>query len=602
MILGPLGRSAALTFAAVLGAAAVGASSASAATNVTGVSVFASGAADQNMLENGGGAKSGFGSDWSGLISTWRNNPSATQHWGYTLPKREGGATYNYQLTGNPLITFTPTSESNAFNEFGTVVSQNPGTGVVGKVDQTQDPVADHQNPPVLDGFIADEGPGQVQMQAAHSAAASAHEINVPIAQTPVTVLFSLPSDIRLAADAKLPLINNEAGDRFSTMQAIFDGKVGPSHGYPANTWGALLMRTGFIRAGSESSGGHRSWTRSRDFNRGQSWERRGARPTRPEFVDTGSASTHTGGYQPLELEVRYGSAPETRAIQTFLSFSGDPNFQLPFGGNWTPGEAEAHWPADATDGGGSNGYPSGPLGPNTDGATLVKNTLAMPGTIGYATMPDAVYTVAGEPFEGSPHSTTYGGSAAHQYLFAELQSNEEHSHIRHYAEPGQVTTNPSGSLEAVPNLYTGAAISGECGYPSHHAFVGEWCEHQSGYGDWFAGSLSDPDVYGHSHPTRSGTPVNAYPIAEVTWLTAWNRYDSNLSGSTFYGSTANSTDTGNTVAAYLNWVTKPTGGQAAIQSSKVGYAALPTGLIQSEAQLYASEIATTDVLGYPSH
>ncbi len=602
MILGPLGRSAALTFAAVLGAAAVGASSASAATNVPGVSVFASGAADQNMLENGGGAKSGFGSDWSGLISTWRNNPSATQHWGYTLPKREGAATYNYQLTGNPLITFTPTSESNAFNEFGTVVSQNPGTGVVGKVDQTQDPVAYHQNPPVLDGFIANEGPGQIQMQAAHSAAAPAHEINVPIAQTPVTVLFSLPSDIRLAADAKLPLINNEAGDRFSTMQAIFDGKVGPSHGYPANTWGALLMRTGFIRAGSESSGGHRSWTRSRDFNRGQSWERRGARPTRPEFDDTGSASAHTGGYQPLELEVRYGSAPETRAIQTFLSFSGDPNFQLPFGGNWTPGEAEAHWPADATDGGGSNGYPSGPLGPNTDGATLVKNTLAMPGTIGYATMPDAVYTVAGEPFDGSPQSTTYDGSAAHQYLFAELQSNEEHSHIRHYAEPGQVTTNPSGSLEAVPNLYTGAAISGECGYPSHHAFVGEWCEHQSGYGDWFAGSLSDPDVYGHSHPTRSGTPVNAYPISEVTWLTAWNRYDSNLSGPTFYGSTANSTDTGNTVAAYLNWVTKPTGGQAAIQSSKVGYAALPTGLIQSEAQLYASEIATTDVLGYPSH
>ena len=601
MISGSFGRSATLAFAAVLGAVAISAGSASAATNIHGAGVFASGSADQNMLENGGGARTGFGSDWSGLISTWRNNPSATQHWGYTLPKRDGGTSFNYQLTGNPSIIFTPTSESHAFDEFGTVVSQQPG-GVVGAVDQTQDPAADAQHPPVLDGFIADEGPSRLQMLAAHSAAAPAHEINVPVAQTPVTLLFSLPSDVKLAADAKLPLINNEAGDRFSTVQAIFDGNVGPSHGYPANTWGALLMRTGFIRVGSGSSGGHGSWTRSRDFNRGKSWGRREPKPTRPEFVDTGSASAHTGGYQPLELEVRYGSAPETRAIQTFLSFSGDPNFQLTSGGDWMSGESEAHWPTDANDGAGSNGYPSGPLGPNADGATLVKNTLSTPGTIGYATMPDAVYTVAGEPFEGLPQSTTYNGSAAHQYLFAELQSNEEHSRIRHYAEPGQVTTNPSGSLEAVPNLYTGNAISSGCGYPSHDAFVGEWCEHQSDYGDWFAGSLSDPDVYGHSHPTRSGTPVNAYPLSEVTWLTAWSRYDSNLSGSGFYGSTANSTDTGNTVAAYLNWVTKPTGGQAAIQSSKVGFAELPSGVIQNEAQLYASEIATTDVIGYPRH
>jgi hypothetical protein len=131
---------------------------------------------------------------------------------------------------------------------------------------------------------------------------------------------------------------------------------------------------------------------------------------------------------------------------------------------------------------------------------------------------------------------------------------------------------------------------------------VGDWCEHQSRYGNWFGGSLSDPDVYRHSDSGGSGTPVNAYPISEITWLTAWNRYDSSLSGSSFYGSTANATDTGNTVAAYLNWVTKPTGGQSAIQSSKVGFAELPTGFVQSEAQLYASEIATTDVQGYSSH
>ncbi len=582
---GSFGRWAALTIAAGLGAAAIGATPACAATNVPGASVFASGSSDQSMLESGGGSRSGFGSDWSGLISTWRNNPSATQHWAYTLPKSDGGATYNYQLTGNPLITFTPTSESDALDEFGTVVSKTSEgkrfDDIQGKVDQTQDPVAAAQNPAVLDGFIVNEGPTEDQMRAAHSAAAPAYEINVPIAQTPVMLLFSLPWGVTLASGARLPLINNSAGDRFSTIQAIFDGKVGPSHGYPANTWGALLMRAGFIRLRSMKL----------------------RRTTPRAFVDTGSASAHTGGYQPLQLEVRHGDAAETRAVQTFLTFSGDPNFRGTHqAGDWMPTEAEAHWPADANDGSGNNGYPSAPLGPNADGATLVRNTLATPGTIGYATMPDAVYSVAGEPFEGSPQITTYHGSAAHQYLFAELQSNEEHSRNRHYAEPGQVTTNPSGSLEAVPNLYTGSAISTACRYPSYRAYVGEWCEHQSRYGDWFSGSPSDPDVYGHSNPTRSGAAVNAYPISEITWLTAWNRYDSTLSGPSFYGSAANATGTGNTVASYLNWVTKTTGGQAAIEGSKVGFAELPNGLIQSEAQLYASEIATTEVSGYQVH
>jgi hypothetical protein len=582
-MLGSFGRCAAFSIAAGLGAAAIGASPAFAATSVPGANVFASGSPDQSMLESGGGTKSGFGADWSGLISTWRNSPSATQHWGYTLPEAEGGATYNYQLTGNPLITFTPTSESDALNEFGTVVPKRPAHGVhanQGGVDQTQDPVADGQDPPVLDGFIATEGPTEDQMQAARSAAAPAHEINVPVAQTPVVLVFSLPSGVTLANGAKLPLINNAAGDRFSTVQAIFDGKVGPSHQYPANTWGALLLRAGFtpVRSGT---------------------------PTQVEFLETGSARAHTGGYQRLQLEVRHDNAPETQAIQTFLNFSGDPNFRSDpnFRATHRGGDSSvAHWPTDANDGAGSNHYPSGPFGPNSDGATLVKNTLATPGTIGYATMPDAVYTVGGEPFEGAPQSTTYHGSISHQYLFAELQSNEQHSSTRHYAEPGQVVTNSSGSMEAVPNLYTGSEMSTECGYPNRHAYVGDWCEHQSGYGDWFVGSLSDPDVYGHSAPDGSGTPVNAYPISEITWLTAWNDYDSSLAGSNFYGSTANATDTGNTVAAYLNWVTKPTGGQSAIQSSKVGFAELPSGFVQSQAQLDASEIATTDVHGNSSH
>ncbi len=98
----------------------------------------------------------------------------------------------------------------------------------------------------------------------------------------------------------------------------------------------------------------------------------------------------------------------------------------------------------------------------NTTGATLVKNTLATPGTIGYATMADAVYTVAGEPFEGAPQVTTYHSSAAHQYLWAALQTDHgQNTSTRHYAEPRQVTAYTSGSLEALTNVYTGNSTGG---------------------------------------------------------------------------------------------------------------------------------------------
>ena len=576
-MLGSLGRSALVTLAAAMGVAGLSASPAfAAAINVPGGDTFASGSADQSLLENGGGTRIGLGSDWSGLISTWRKSPSATQHWEYTPPVGQPYVTPTYQLTGNPSITFTPTSESAAFNEFAT-----PDSKTVGKVDPTQDPVADAQDPPVLDGLVAsDDAPSQDQMQAAAFAASSRNvtETSVPIAQTPLALLFSLPSGITLAGGARIPLINNVQGDNWSTLQAIFDRKIDAFGGYPANSWGALLKRTGLTPITSGA-------------------------PTAQQFLDTGSASAHTGGYQPLQLEVRHGDAAETEAIQTFLSFSGDQTFaRLPSGGDWVPSEAEARWPADANDGAGANGYPAGPLGANSEGTTLVKNTLATPGTIGYATMPDAVYTVAGAPFEGAPQSTTYHGSTAHQYLFAAVQSDEwESSGTRHYAEPGQVTTNSNGSLQAIPNLYTGSATNNAWFNPASNSGVGAWGWYNadSGYGNAFYGAASDPDVYGDSAPTwSSGPPVNAYPISEVTWLTAWTRYAGNLSGPDFYASAANATDTGNTVAAYLNWVTKPTGGQAALQSAKVGWEELPSVNVQGIAQLFASEIATPDV-GY---
>jgi hypothetical protein len=500
-----------------------------AVTDKPGVSIFASGPADQGVLLNGSGLRNGFGSNWMGLLPTWTANPAADQRY---------STTGVFQLTGDPRITYTPTSTYAALNEFGS----SPG-----KVDPSEDPVAGAKSPPVLDGFIStDEVPQNPQRTWAQTAAYD--EIPLPVAQTPVAVIFSLPSGLTLGAPATLSLINNGSADALSTLQAIFDGNVGPSHGYPANTWGALLTRAGLSR-----------------IMRGT--------PTQWSFIDLGSESTHTGGYQPLELEVRKGDAPETDAIQSFLAMSGDQNMS-------SPGDAEQNWPSYANDGAGGNGYPAGPFGANVDGATLVKNTLATPGTIGYAVFADAVYAVPADPFYSAPQNTTYNGSPQHQYLFAAVQSDEGSPGARHYADPGSVDVNDSGALEAVPNLYAGSTTSvvGDCQIRyalSQTERVGSMCLTFDQQGDEWEGSLSDPAVYQHS-ANPNAPSANVYPIVELAYNTAWTIYG--VLGD-LYVSKTNATDTGNTVLGYLEWVTKPTGGQAAITSSKVGWEQLPSDL-----------------------
>jgi hypothetical protein len=509
--------------AAVVG---VSASPALAVTDRPGVGIYASGPADQSVLLNGSGRSNGFGSDWMGLLPTWAANPTTDQRY---------VTTGTFQLTGDPTVTYTPTSTYAALNEFGS----SPGTQ-----DLTQDPAAAAESPPVLDGFIStDEAPPTSQR--AWAQMGNNDETPVPVAQTPVALIFSLPAGITFGGGNTLSLINNGPGDAVSTVQAIFDGNVGPSRGYPANTWGALLTRAGL----SPITGGPQSFG---------------------QFLDLGSASAHTGGYQPLQLEVRSGDAPETDAVQTFLAMSGDQNMT-------SASDAERNWPSDANDGAGSTGYPAGPFGANVDGATEVKNTLATPGTIGYVTVADAVYTVPADIFYPSPQMTTYNGTAPHDFLFAAVQSDEG-STVRHYANPAQVQQNSSGSLEVVPNLYTEAVESVTDGCQLAYSLtqvgrVGSLCETHDQNGLAWEGSLSDPDVYQHSG-TSGVWGTGTYPIVETAYNSAWSSY---AGLGSLYGSPTNASETGNTVLSYLEWATKPTGGQAAIHSSKVGWDELPS-------------------------
>lgn len=482
MKIGPLSRCAGLV-AACVSAAGFSATPASALTSKPGVDMFASGPADQSALLNGAGLKNNFGSNWPGLLPTWTANPTTDQRY---------VTSGTFQLTGDPGITYTATSDQAALNEFGS----SPGGQ-----DPTEDPVAGGQSPSLLDGFIStDEAPSNSQR--AWAQIGGNDEASVPVAQAPIALIFSLPAGITFGSGNTLSLINNAPGDADSTVQAIFDGKVGPSDGYPANTWGALLTRAGLTAI----TGGPQPFGR---------------------FLDHGSASAHTGGYQPLELEVRRGDAPETAAVQDFLADSGDQNMT-------GATDAEQNWPSDANDGAGSNGYPAGPFGANVSGATEVENTLATPGTIGYVAAADAVFTVPDDIFYPAPQSTTYNGTAPHDFLFAAVQSDEG-STIRHYANPAQVQQNSSGSLEVVPNLYTEAvdSVTDGCQQPyslTQVGRVGSLCETHDQYGlGWrdhsaTRTSISTPEhqAYGARAPTRSSRrPTTASGRLMEPWGTS---------------------------------------------------------------------------------
>jgi hypothetical protein len=482
-----------------------------------GANIFASGSQPQGLLQNGNSSR------WSGLTSIWHANPVTDQTW-----KTDVTSMNTYFLTGDPTITYTPTSSGAGLAEFG----NSSGTA-----DLTQDPVADGQSPPVLDGFVGtDDAPTASQMQSASDASGGVGELTMPVAQTPVALIFSLPVGVTIGSGGRIGLLNNGGTDDTSTLQALYNPEgVFATHVYPAGSWGAFLTRVGLTPITSGT-------------------------PTASQFLDTGSPTAHTGGYQPLQLEVRSGDASTTDVFQTFLSISGDSHYSH-------FGDAERNWPTDANDGAGSNGYPVGPFGANVTGAALVKNTLATPGTVGYADLADAVFAVPGNPVTPALQTTTYGGSASHQYLYPSVQSDQGGTGQRQYAEPGTVAT-VAGNLESIPNLYTGdlSNIEGCNAYSLTQPAVGNWCVSTgSDYQSTFA---SDPAVYQHSQG------VNAYPIAEIAYDVTWGGVVSNPG---FYTTATNARDTENTVASYFAWVAKPTGGQAALTDAKAGWEQLPS-------------------------
>jgi hypothetical protein len=558
-----------------LACAVVGAAPATATVNVDGANIFATGSTLQARAQDGS-----FGSPFPGLNSLWHGNPATDQQW-------TNGST-TYALDNDPSATYTPTSSANGLAEFGNASSPTcrPGSPALTNT-------CDTSSPNELDAWIGtDDPPTAANLANAFAASGGAtrgsEEVTVPIAQAPVALLVSLPAGVTVGPRGRLNLSN-------AFVQHIYDNSV-PARSqaqsgvdvaasYPANSWGALLLAAGLRVIAATGT------------------------PTAAQFTDTGlpcpASGFGSGGCSQIIREVRDGGSGTTYALQGFLSLSGDTRYT-------TFSDNEALWPgvsvSQGGDGSTTDGCPVGgrntpkcPTSPTTDPyenghnkdtATgnwtvyyLVRNTIADPGTIGYAGIADAVISGFGRPFVTTGvQSTRLDNSALHQVVLAEVQSNYAGGTANRpaFAAPGNVLPR-GGNVSVTANAYDGSSllVNGTYKLANNPAQgVGDWFDQPTTDGNSFGGTLADdPNVADHGGTTAD------YPIVAATFDVAWAHYGAaGLAGTPGYNSSAGAAAAGWSAISYLAFETGATG-QNTISTAGLGYQQLPAP-IDADAQL----------------
>jgi hypothetical protein len=573
-----LPRRAALIAACIGASAAIGVTPALGVTKVAGTNIFGSGSSAQNVAQNGAPV-----SNYAGLQAIWHANPTTDQP----------------TLNNDPSSAYFKSQSGAGLNEFGN------NTGVL---DRTQDTTANGAG--TLDGFVGtDSPPTTTQLANANAASGGTDEVTVPLLQAPVAILLSLPHALTLG---------NPSGTTPGTinltnlqLQQLFDGSASsvtpldnvpaasqaatgtptsltynPAISYAAGTWGALLLETGhkFLFHPNQATQPTLTATQFSDATYAASY----------------NSTTHTGTADPttITMEVRNtknqftavcdGGSGTTYNTQGFLSLSGDTNYtNYAENGPWASNLA-------VNDGNNVGGTCSSSTvnigngqGTNTGGSTLVKNTLANPGTAGYAVIADAATAVTGNAYTSKTQVTTFGGSASHEFLFAGIQDNwngipwnptspPPGSHKPTFVIPGTVNPNVT-PITITSNSYTGNLLNESGTYSladNTAAGVGDWNVPATPTGSWFPTIPGDPNIVNHGGGAK-------YPIDLGTYIEAWADYDapSNLQGGTGYNSAGNSTAVGNTVKSLLAFEVKAAGGQASLSASKSGYTKLPTGI-----------------------
>jgi hypothetical protein len=425
------------------------------------------------------------------------------------------------QLGG--FVTFTATTSGGGYKEFGNQLP-NPSTPEPSKLRPKEDNTAY----PELDAYVAtDSGPSTSELENAREAATGSklspeeNEIAVPVAQTPLDVLLSLPSAVTLNAAQNVDLPGPLTGQ-------LFAGTVPASTDYAANTWGALFEDLGLTKVTSGS-------------------------PAVGQFLDSGGASTT------ITVEVRKNGAGTTVNLKQYLPLV-DPADWSSFAPTANAYPTSTEWPSSAT-------ILPASTGNSTDQveAAVVDDT---PGTVGYATAGDASSN-PGVAFTSVPLTSSDGSpaSASHQILYALLQDNYTGAAgsrtLPVYADP---ETNTTGTA----NIYTGSNIKVN---GSSAGGVGSWVIPNSGGtfdagGTWSGTRASDPDVY-----EDSGDAIAYYPLVAVAFDLSW----SDFSVGNLAGAYANPAAAQETTKAFLSFATSDTG-QADILGESY-YSPLPSDI-----------------------
>lgn len=309
------------------------------------------------------------------------------------------GASLQNQLQNTALIPNTP------WEPFPIYTSTTSGSGAAefglggAGLSLSSDPTAGKLATPQLDAYVGvDSPPSAAELNDAKTASGSGL-VTVPVAQTPLVILVSLPVGILLNSTQQILLKNKLLGQ-------LFAGTIPAGGGYAANTWGAFLIELGLTKITSGS-------------------------PTLGQFLDSGGGSTTIG------VQVRKNGAGTTLNLKQYANqvdstdWSGTTIDENAYGTN--------EWPSGAS----LNASP----GNSTDAAeaAAVENNA---GQVGYATAGDAV--AAG--FTSTPLLLDVGGSLF-QTLYALVQANGT-------ATTGTIIyANPLGATSGTANVYTGSNI-----------------------------------------------------------------------------------------------------------------------------------------------
>lgn len=411
-------------------------------------------------------------------------------------------------------VTFDSTTSGGGYKEFG---NQGEHAG-------TLEPGEDSKISPNLDAYVAtDSGPTTLELEEARHAATGSktspneNEIAVPVAQTPLDLLLSLPAGVTLNTAQNIDLTDPLAGQ-------LYAGTVPAAGGYALNTWGALLTDAGLTAIVTGS-------------------------PTVGQFLDSSSAASTA-----ISVEVRKNGAGTTVNLKQYLRLVDSSDWgSFPTNSNAYPTSTE--WPL------GAKVLPAS-TGNSTDQAeaAAVDDT---PGTVGYATAGDASVN-PGVAFTSKPLSSTDGSSASHQILYALLQDN--YSGVSG-SRTSPIYADPEANGSGTANVYTGSNIKVN---GSSAGGVGSWKIPNTGgtftaSGTWENTQGSDPDVY-----DDSGDSIAYYPLVAVAFDLSWSNFAAVTAIATGYTSEAQAT-----TQAFLSFATS-TAGQADILGNAY-YAPLPS-------------------------